>query len=62
MANFIFDFLLVGFLIIASTALLGVITNGIGTHIFGRFHRFDYVDQSDRSTKNFKLVGGKKDT
>lgn len=60
MAGFFIDFLLVGGLIIFFVALLGVITNGVGTHIFGRFHRFEYVDQSEKTTKNFKMVGGKK--
>lgn len=60
MTGFFIDFLLVAGLIIILIALLGVITNGIGTHIFGRFSRFKYVDQSEKSSKNFKMVGGKK--
>lgn len=60
MAGFFVDFLLVGGLIIIFVALLGTITNGFGNAVFGRFHGYEYVDQSEKTSKNFKLVGGKK--
>ncbi len=57
---YILDFALVSLLIIGITALLGVISNGIGIHLFGRKNRSKFVDQSDKSTAGFNMVGGNK--
>ncbi len=57
---YILDFLMVSLLIIGITALLGVISNGIGTHLFGKKHRSKFVNQSDKTTAGFTMVGGQK--
>ena len=60
MAEYIFDFSLVAFLIIGLTALMGPLTNGIGNILFGRSKRNEYVIQTNRTTAGFNKVGGKR--
>ena len=60
MPRYILDFTLVSVLVIGITAIMGVLSNGIGNHIFGGNNSSEFVDQSNKSTAGFKLVGGKK--
>ncbi|MDF2557084.1 MAG: hypothetical protein K0R71_912 [Bacillales bacterium] len=60
MFEYIFDFILVSGLIIGITAIMGVLTNGIGNHIFGGHNSSEFIDQSNKSSAGFKLVGGVK--
>jgi len=58
MLKYLIDFSIVAGLVIGITAMMGVITNSIGNHIFGRKKRSEFVNQSNEMIKNFKLVGG----
>ena len=59
MAGYIFDFLIVAILIIAITALNGVITNFIGKGLFGRKQKSVFKDATDRTQVGWKPVGGR---
>ncbi|MDQ0153903.1 hypothetical protein [Robertmurraya andreesenii] len=58
MVPYITDLAIVAVLIIAITATMGVITNGIGTKIFGGKNRNLFVDKSERMQTGWKSVGG----
>ncbi|MGG3564092.1 hypothetical protein ABES03_21115 [Neobacillus rhizosphaerae] len=60
MAGYITDLTLVALLIVGITALMGVITNGIGEKVFGGKHRSEYVDESAKYQTGWKPVGGKR--
>ncbi|RBP92191.1 hypothetical protein DFO70_107121 [Cytobacillus firmus] len=60
MVGYITDLTLVALLIIGFTALLGVLTNGIGEKVFGGKNKSEFVDQSARVQTGWKSVGGKK--
>lgn len=60
MVGYITDLTIVALLIIGFTALLGVLTNGIGEKIFGVKNKSEFVDQSARVQTGWKSVGGQK--
>jgi hypothetical protein len=60
MGAYIMDLTIVALLIIGITALMGVITNGIGENVFGGKRRSEFVDESAKYQTGWKLVGGKK--
>lgn len=60
MVPYFIDFFIVLGLIIAITALNGVITNGIGNKVFGRKNKSQFVNQSSRVQTGWKEIGGKK--
>ncbi|WML43386.1 hypothetical protein [Neobacillus sp. PS3-40] len=60
MGAYITDLAVVTVVLVGLTALLGVITNGIGEKFFGGKKRTEFVDQSNRFHEGWKLVGGNK--
>jgi hypothetical protein len=58
--GYIVDLIIVAVLIVGITALMGVITNGIGEKVFGGKRRTEFVDESARYQKGWKTVGGNK--
>ncbi|XJZ28188.1 hypothetical protein ACF5W4_05150 [Bacillota bacterium Lsc_1132] len=60
MAGYITDLTIVALLIVGLTALMGVITNGIGEKVFGGKNRSEFVTQSERFQTGWKKVGGNK--
>jgi hypothetical protein len=60
MGGYIADLTMVALLIVGITALMGVITNGIGEKVFGGKTRTQYVDESAKYQTGWKTVGGKK--
>ncbi|MDZ5470352.1 hypothetical protein SM124_01190 [Bacillus sp. 31A1R] len=60
MVGYITDLTIVAILVIGITALIGVITNGIGERLFGGKRKTEFVDQSARFQTGWKSVGGKK--
>lgn len=60
MVNYITDLTIVALLIIGITAVLGVVTNGIGEKLFGGKQKSEFVDQSARFQTGWKQVGGKR--
>ncbi|MDF2534962.1 MAG: hypothetical protein K0R18_1121 [Bacillales bacterium] len=58
MFRYISDFVLVSILVVGFTAIMGVLSNGIGNHIFGGHSSSEFIDQSNKSSAGFKLVGG----
>ncbi|MCM3241436.1 hypothetical protein M3598_01650 [Cytobacillus oceanisediminis] len=60
MVGYITDLTIVALLIIGFTALLGVLTNGIGEKVFGGKNKSEFVDQSARVQTGWKSVGEKK--
>ena len=59
MTGYIFDFLIVAILIIAITALNGVITNFIGERLFGGNQKSQFKDATARTQVGWKPVGGR---
>lgn len=59
MVEYIMDFAIVALLIIGITAMMGALTNGIGSALGGK-KRSEFVDQSARFQDGWKQVGGKK--
>ena len=60
MGAYITDLTIVALLIIGITALMGVITNGIGEKVFGGKRRTEFTDESAKYRNGWKMVGGKK--
>jgi len=60
MVNYITDLTVVALLIIGITAVLGVVTNGIGEKLFGGKQKTEFVDQSAKFQTGWKQVGGKR--
>lgn len=58
MAGYIMDLTIVAVLIIAITALMGVMLNGIGTKVFGGKNRRQFVEKSESMQTGWKNVGG----
>jgi len=59
MVEYIIDFATVSLLIIGITAMMGALTNGIGSGLFGGKKRSEFVDQSAKVQVGWKQVGGK---
>ncbi|MBA4536446.1 hypothetical protein H1Z61_04620 [Bacillus aquiflavi] len=60
MGEYIMDVAIVALLVIGITATVGVITNGIGTGLFGGKNKNEFVVQSNKIQTNWKSVGGGK--
>jgi hypothetical protein len=60
MGGYIADLSMVALLIIGITALMGVITNGIGEKVFGGKNRSQFVDESAKYQTGWKSIGGNK--
>ncbi|SFA78575.1 MULTISPECIES: hypothetical protein [unclassified Bacillus (in: firmicutes)] len=60
MGAYIMDLTIVAGLVIAITALMGVMTNGVGEKLFGGKNKSEFVDQCAKFTTGWKSVGGKK--
>ena len=60
MGGYIADLSMVAILIIGITALMGVITNGIGENVFGGKKRSEFVDQGAKYQTRWRNVGGNK--
>ncbi|WP_017754638.1 hypothetical protein [Calidifontibacillus oryziterrae] len=60
MGEYIIDFSIVAALIIGITALNGVLSNAIGTRIFGRGKQNLHVEQTAKTQAGWKAVGGRK--
>ncbi|RSK48662.1 hypothetical protein [Bacillus canaveralius] len=60
MGGYIMDLTIVALLIVAITALMGVLVNGIGEKVFGGKHKTEFADQSARMQTGWKTIGGKK--
>ncbi len=60
MPAYIFDMTIVAILVIGITALMGVLTNGIGEKFFGGKNKSEYVDKSTSMQTGWKNVGGNK--
>lgn len=60
MGSYITDLTIVALLIIGITAVLGVVTNGIGEKLFGGKRKSEFVDQSAKFQTGWKQVGGKR--
>ncbi|WHY78987.1 hypothetical protein QNH20_07595 [Neobacillus sp. WH10] len=58
MGAYITDLTIVALLIIALTALMGIITNSIGEKVFGGKRRTEFVDESAKYRTGWKAVGG----
>lgn len=55
-APFIIDFIVLAVMIIGLTAMLGVISTGIGERIFGRKKTSQYYDQNINSQKGWRKM------
>jgi hypothetical protein len=60
MGGYIIDLIVVTLLVVGITALMGVITNGIGEKVFGGKKRTEFVDESAKYQTGWKMVGGKR--
>ncbi|MBD8067521.1 hypothetical protein [Bacillus sp. PS06] len=58
MLSYIFDFTIVAILVIGITALIGVISNGVGINLLGGKTKSEFVDQSTKMQAGWKNVGG----
>ncbi|WP_430008782.1 hypothetical protein [Metabacillus idriensis] len=59
MFEYAFDFLLVAALVIGITALMGVITNGIGETIFSGKKKNENVEHTLKTQAGWRKVGGR---
>lgn len=59
MSGFVLDMILVGISIIATTAFLGVIAQGIGQKLFGRNKQDEFLSKSRSYQTNWRGIGGK---
>ena len=56
--GYIADLAMVAILVVGITAIMGVITNGIGEKVFGRKNRREFSGRSEKYQANWKTVGG----
>jgi len=56
--GYITDLIMVSVLVVGITAIMGVITNGIGEKVFGRKNRTEFSARSDKYQTNWKSIGG----
>lgn len=59
MQEYIIDLTLVTLLIVGITAVMGVLTNGVGVKVFGGKRKSEFVDVQAKYTTGWKSVGGK---
>ncbi|KMJ57810.1 hypothetical protein AB685_13260 [Bacillus sp. LL01] len=59
MIEYFIDFTIVAILVIGITAVMGVLTNGIGEKVFGRKKGSESFDKSASMQAGWKSVGGK---
>ncbi|MDP4162954.1 MAG: hypothetical protein Q8906_09175 [Bacillota bacterium] len=60
MVGYIADLTMVALLIVGITALMGVLTNGMGEKLFGGKKKTEFVDESAKYIAGWKSVGGNK--
>jgi hypothetical protein len=60
MGEYIADLSMVALLIISMTAVMGVVTNGIGIRLFSQKNKMEFVNKSEKFQSGWKKVGGKK--
>lgn len=60
MVEYIIDLTIVSLLIIGITAMMGALTNGIGSALFSGKKRSEFVDQSAKFQVGWNKVGGKR--
>ncbi|WP_110113511.1 hypothetical protein [Bacillus sp. CGMCC 1.16541] len=60
MGAYMVDFVLVAVLVIGSTALMGVIANGIGEKLIRGKNQNEHVDHSNYMQVGWRKVGGKR--
>ncbi|MCA1031070.1 hypothetical protein LCL95_08555 [Bacillus timonensis] len=60
MMEYFVDFTIVALLVIGITAVMGVVTNGIGEKLFGGKTNSENFDQSAKSQTGWNAVGGRK--
>ncbi|MBT2756376.1 hypothetical protein AB1K84_01365 [Mesobacillus foraminis] len=60
MGGYILDLTIIALLVIGITAVMGVVTNGIGVKLFGGKKKNVFVDKSGRIQTGWKSVGGSK--
>ncbi|NLP50721.1 hypothetical protein [Bacillus sp. RO1] len=60
MIEYFTDFTIVAILVIGITAVMGVLTNGIGEKLFGGKKGSESFDKSASMQAGWKSVGGKK--
>lgn len=60
MGGYILDLTIIALLVIGITAVMGVVTNGIGVKFFGGNKKNLFVDKSERIQTGWKSVGGSK--
>ena len=60
MGEYIADLSIVALLIISITAVMGVVTNGIGIKLFSQKNKMEFVEKSEKFQAGWKKVGGKK--
>ncbi|MCM3616858.1 hypothetical protein M3936_04595 [Sutcliffiella horikoshii] len=60
MIGYFIDFTIVAIFVIGITAVMGVLTNGIGEKVFGRKKGSESFDKSANMQAGWKSVGGKK--
>lgn len=58
--EYFIDFTIVAILVIGITAIMGVLTNGIGEKLFGGKNGTESFDKSASVQAGWKSVGGKK--
>ncbi|HET7657819.1 MAG TPA: hypothetical protein VFK37_05965 [Bacillales bacterium] len=56
MSSFIIDLILLGVFVIGLTAMLGVISTGIGERLFGRKKGSQFLDQTANSQKGWRKM------
>ncbi|MDR7000798.1 hypothetical protein J2Y67_003268 [Neobacillus niacini] len=56
--GYIADLTIVAVLVVGITALMGVITNGVGERVFGGKKRTEFTDRVSSYQTNWKQVGG----
>jgi hypothetical protein len=60
MVEYFMDFTVVALLVIGITAVMGVLTNGIGEKLFGGKGNSEHIDHSAKIQAGWKSVGGRK--
>jgi hypothetical protein len=60
MIQYMMDFSIVALLVVGITAVMGVVSNGIGEKIFGGKGNTEHFSQSAKTQVGWKSIGGKK--
>ena len=60
MGEYITDLSIVALLVVSITALMGVVTNGIGIKLFSGRNKNEFVEKSEQFQSGWNKVGGKR--